>query len=109
MIHIKRRGCFCSHVSPNPISAIDLITLVAASARGICAIYLCHHPTSQLHSLVPDGREGRESGATKLAEQKAGVSPTIAKPDRAILHSSGRFSLRDSMKGWPCWMQQVML
>lgn len=28
-------------------------------------------------------------------------SPTIAKPDKAILHSRGRFSLRDSMKGWP--------
>ncbi len=88
MIRIKRRGCFCSHVSPNPISAIDLITLVAASARGICAIYLCHHPTSQLHSLVPDGREGRESGATKLAEQKAGVRPE-AVPVNMLGESNG--------------------
>lgn len=32
-------------------------------------------------------------------------SPTIAKPDTAILHSRGRFSLRDSMKGWPYWTQ----
>ena len=28
--------------------------------------------------------------------------PTMASPDMAMLHSSGRFSLRDSMKGWPC-------
>lgn len=29
-------------------------------------------------------------------------SPTMASPDKAMLQSNGRFSVRDSINGWPC-------
>ena len=59
----------CSRVA-NPVSVIDLITPVTATHSGTCAIYLCHQPTSQLHTLVPDGREWeREAWGLRLIER----------------------------------------
>lgn len=41
------------------INVINLIAQIPASQIGILAIYLCHQPTTQLHTLVPDGSERR--------------------------------------------------
>ena len=34
-----------------------MITLITASPNGTFAMYLRHQPTSQLHTLVPDGSQ----------------------------------------------------
>lgn len=44
--------CISADDPRNPVSVINLITLVAASQNGMDAIYLCHQPTSQLHTLI---------------------------------------------------------
>ncbi len=55
----------------NPVHVIDSITPVTASHRGTCAIYLCHQPTSQLHTLVPNGsvRERERERERRLRAQ----------------------------------------
>ncbi|CAB1446051.1 unnamed protein product [Pleuronectes platessa] len=64
----------CSPCAVHGIALCVLHQMVTASQSGIRAIYPCHQPTSQLHTLLPDGSVRESARGSDLIAHRERVS-----------------------------------